>query len=103
MSAVEEPTLFEQMRAEEEPIVLAVAGRFEVLANCYVLDCGKVATRRASGGPVCRGHYWWQRRMHRAEELWYDPRANDAWVDEQMERLGWPSRTAMDAILGTDL
>lgn len=95
-------------------IVLAVAGRFELLADCYVPSCGEPGRYGSKLQPECHGHYWGKRRARVAEDLYYDHKyteirkreGDDAaalWIDVRMAARGWPDRSTMDELLGMAL
>ncbi len=91
-------------------IVLAVAGRFEWLADCYVRACGEPGRYGTKFNPECHRHHWGKRRAAAAEDLYYDHRyteirkrdGDDAaalWIDARMAARGWPDRSTMDELL----
>jgi len=90
--------------------VLAVVGRFELLADCYVPSCGEPGRYGSKTQPECHRHHWGKRRASVAEDLYYDPRYTDIrkrdgddaaalWVDDRMAARGWPDRVTMDELL----
>ena len=64
------------------PLVLATAGRFELMATCYVPKCTNEADHRSSGGPICHKHWLGQRIYDLRQEGYY--RVPQSWTAKEL-------------------
>lgn len=52
-------------------LVIAKAGRFELIADCYVPGCENMADTQDNGGPICKHHKQQKRYAEEYSELVY--------------------------------